>query len=165
MAASLTTIKEYFENIATQLIEIGHTEEKPHFYRLDYSELLGSLEDINYPALVLEDYEGKFTGGNSDSMSDIKNVGFSILFSVQIDDTTAKMSAYDDAENIIKKIVARMLYDRSIQHELMIGLNFSTIKYTRIGPVHDHSYGIFVEFEVTNPNNLAIDVNDWLDLL
>jgi len=97
MSATFSDIIEYFQMIANQHIQIGHTDEEKHFYRFEIEEVLTGLKKMNYPALILEGYRYSFSDAKSDNVIKKRSCAFMLVNHLSdIGDFQAMHSIWDD---------------------------------------------------------------------
>lgn len=157
---------QYFRNIATNLIAIGHTPSNPKFTRINIEEVLNGVRanlNMATPVMVLENYEARFTDRKTDNVFKDLYGAFMVVKNVRMDDFEAEAAALDLTESIIMKVLAKMKADKdsSIVVE-MRGFDLSTVVLQKIGGIFDNAYGYRAEFTLRASVPLVIDPADWL---
>ncbi len=154
----------YFENVAVKNKKIRHSNVAKHFYRMDIWEVLSSLPSaIEYPALILESYEGRVMDNLSDNLIDKQTGSFSIIGNAgSTDDFDLKNKILDDCKVVVMEIIAKMIWD--MKQQVLIGLDVNSFTYHKVGPVFDTCYGWRVEFTIEEPDTAGFwfDAGKWL---
>lgn len=161
---------DYFEHLATQMTDIGHSTSEKHFVKAGMEELLeGNKGPQHYPALILETYEVNWINNQSDNLLKRRLAAFQVLDLInrRSDDYDKEEKVLTDMEKICDNILARMRYDQRQQHHLMYTFRIQEdIVYQKVGGdwYLDGALGWRVEIPLVNPQGLAIDKTKWGDL-
>jgi hypothetical protein len=164
---------DYMKSVAEKLKEIGHTDQKPHFYRISgllmLEEFLDKITSVDsgFHLLAEEDLTGQLSG--VDNPLDNENYLFFIVKHVDLNDHANRVKIKRDCKNIAKKIIARIrkhwhAANAAIEINDTYGLrNFNTenIFYQTIGPIGDNCYGIEVRFSIIEKAGTIYNINDW----
>jgi hypothetical protein len=161
-------LEQYFEALATNHKSINHTPTQKHFFRIDVEEVLTTITTgVNYPFLSLERAEFMLAGPHNDNVSQNRIVGLMFVDKYREGDYNAINTLYDTAENVVKDIINRMLYDmeQGTQPSVLRGFNVNTVNLQHL-PLHptNHHTGVRVTFTLDSKYNRAIDLTKWKDL-
>ena len=170
---------EYMRNIAISLKDIAHIEDdedNKHFYRVSglgmLEEVLQSLTKGKFPALIVEDnLFSRFYDGGSENFLDTQNYTFYICKQLNdYTDATGREEILKDCQEILYKIISKMIKDRRNDHACvqpltgLRNLDISSFFIQSIGPIGDMCYGLMFSFTIVNP--VAMDIiynaNDWI---
>lgn len=156
----------YMADCATRLKDIGHSESAPRFFRASgitqLEELLSSLPDAQFPAMVVHNNEDGVLGDSrADNFHDTAYYAFYIVDRVEFNDHDARQDVIAASKATALKILAKMLRDRRYNLNGLTQLNFGNIPYQTIGPIGDNCYGVMFTFTVTNPANVIYDEDEW----
>jgi hypothetical protein len=163
----------YFEDLATNLKDIGHTPDKKKFSRIDIEEVLTSMRtslDMTTMCLVLEMLEGQLNDNISDNIMNMQAGAFLLLRHVKKGDYAAENVAMADAFKIFVKLLSKIKKDRETfpmndanrSNGLVKYFDFSSVKYNKVGPIFDNCYGLRIEFGFSESVSFAFNPNDWL---
>jgi len=163
MSATFSDIIEYFQMIATQHIQIGHTAEEKHFYRFEIEEVLTGLKKMNYPALILEGYRYSFSDGKSDNVMKKRSCAFMLVNHLSdIGDFQAMHSIWDDLEQICDDILARIKADKYNPYARAVrDFDLNGVEINLIANDQDRNYGIRCMFTVSSPQTMDMDPDKW----
>lgn len=157
---------EYFRQIATNLIAIGHTPENPKFSRINIEEVLNGVRanlNMATPVMVLENCEVRYTDRKTDNVLKEIYGAFMVVRNVQMDDFEGESAALDDCEAIIEKVLSKMKADKDSSTVVeMRGFDLSTVVLQKIGGVFDNAYGYRCEFTLRASVPFVINPTDWL---
>jgi len=115
MAAKFSQLVTYFENLARTHVDIGHTDQEKHFFRMEVDEVLAGINrtDVKYPFLILEGYGYDFTDSKSDNLLKNRSGAFMLLDHVSdSSDFEAIHAVWDHMEEIGDEILVRMKTDK-----------------------------------------------------
>ena len=66
MSSFISDYIAYFKNLAEKHVDIAHTSDEKHFFRMESTEILNGLtSEINWPAMVLEAYDISYISRNT----------------------------------------------------------------------------------------------------
>lgn len=156
----------YFEAIARNLIAIGHTNEKKHFFRMEFDEVLVALPaKINWPALILESYDISFIDNKGDNILKQRNGAFMILDIVKNQqDFNAIHTAYDKCEVIVDDILSQIMLDkRSRSHAVVKDLDLAQVQVIPVANDIEGAYGFRCSFPIINTHDIAVNPAKWLN--
>lgn len=105
---------DYLRKLAACHKSINHTTEEPHFFRGELEEFyVGFRDRLNFPALVQEGSEIRFTSDNADNAFKERESAFMVVQSYPDDnDYDAIYEAFDLCERIGDEIIRRMNCDK-----------------------------------------------------
>lgn len=110
---NLLSYEAYFESLASQKL-IGHTPSKPRFGMVLPDEIESGLRtnlDMTNFCLLLQDYEGQFSVNKSGHGYQTKIGGVFLLKEVGKGDAQAEKKIKDEAEQLAKKLWAKIIFD------------------------------------------------------
>lgn len=165
-----TELTTYFNAIATNHKEIGHTEETKRFFRMNIEEILsGSRTVTHYPFLVLENFEQRLGASALDNIQKYQTVAFMVLDKVAIDNFDAQDEVMQSTLNICEQIVAKIKKDMldyksraSGYTELIKDLNVNNISFNAVSNVFDNCYGYRVTFTINEQFKETYNPIHWL---
>jgi len=104
----------YLKDIASSLTALSHTAESPHFFRGELEEFYTGFRDrVNFPALIQEGSEIRFTTDQADNAFKLRESAFMIVQSYENDDDyDAIHDALDLCEKIGDEIIRKMNLDK-----------------------------------------------------
>jgi len=156
----------YFENLARMHRDIGHSDSKKHFFRMEVDEVLSGITrtDVAYPFLILEGYGYDFSDSKSDNLLKNRRGAFMLLDHVSDpSDFDAIHAVWDHMEEIGDELLVRMKTDKYNPLAPVIrDFQFSTSEATLIANEIDGSYGIRFTYTLTSPRSNDIDPTKWL---
>jgi hypothetical protein len=163
MSATFTDIVTYFRTLAEQHIEIGHSAAEKHFYRYELEEVLGGLNQMNYPALILEGYRYGFRDNKSDNVLKERTGAFILLGHVKdLGDYDAIHELLDKLETISDDIFARIKSDkRNPAVAAVRDFDLNSVDAALILNEHDKNYGIRFNFTIVSPRPMDVDPDKW----
>jgi hypothetical protein len=165
MAAKFADVVAYFKKIATEHIEIKHTESKKHFYRFELDEVISALcSKINYPALILESYDFNYSDSHSDNIMKKRSGAFILIDKVRDSGNYEEIhTVWDKLEGIGEDILIRIRADKAAKTEAAArdfdigeseGIPFNVKELGQ--------YGVRFTFVLKSPVNSEIDTTKWL---
>jgi hypothetical protein len=164
MKAKFTDFVAYFEQIAAEHVDIGHSVSEKHFFRIELQEILTGLKTkIKYPALILEGYDFKFVDHNSDNLHKQVSCAFDVIDLVRdkgdydlIHDTWQRM------EEIGDEICIRILEDkRGRQLDILSYFHMENVSGSLLVDMDLMHYGVRYEFLLSWPLVNDIDPDKW----
>lgn len=160
----------YMLDCATRLKALGHTTEKPRFFRantiIGVEELLNSIGIANYPALViLTSIKGRI-GDEARSNNFLDHPFYSAFVIDKPMQTGYTPEQMHDSKQLCKsimlKIMGKMRSDRQKQSKGLHFMKLLSVPYQEVGPLGAGSYGVMFNFEVTRHDGLPHNTDDWL---
>ena len=163
MRASFSDIISYFKKLATEHIQIGHTDDEKHFYRFEIEEVLSGLKNVNYPALVLEGYSYSLRDNRSDNTIKEREGAFMLLEHMSDPDDIDKMhEIWDRQEGICDDIIARIKADKRKPNCLAVrDFDLNSVKVLLIANKFDNTYGIRCHYTISSPLPMDFDPDKW----
>ena len=98
----------YLQDLAARHKSLNHTPEEPHFFRGELEEFYTGFRDrVNFPALIQEGGEVRFTSDNADNAFKERESSFMIVQSYEEDgDYDAVYEAFDLKEFRLDEVTA-----------------------------------------------------------
>jgi len=105
---------DYMQLLATLHVSLSHTPEEPHYFRGELEEFYTGLRDsVNFPALIQEGNEIRFTSDQALNSFKERDSSFMIVQNYECDnDYNAIYAAFDLCEQIGDEIIRRMNKDK-----------------------------------------------------
>jgi len=105
---------EYMQKLASLHVDLSHTPETPHYFRGELEEFyMGFRNDVNFPALIQEGSEIRFTSDQARNSFKERDTSFMIVQNYTDDnDYTAIYSAFDLCEKIGDEIIRKINEDK-----------------------------------------------------
>lgn len=157
----------YMLDCATRLKDIAHTEDTPKFFRVSglagMEEYLQQLNEAQYPALMVHDNTDGAIGDPNRSSNYLDNpyYVFYVIDRPEYGNADQSEAVKKKCKVIGKKILAKMLRDKTRGLKGLDFLDFSNIPYQTIGPIGDQAVGVMFSFSVREDANIIYDGNDW----
>lgn len=164
MKAKFADLVNYFEQIATEHVDIRHTIQNKHFFRIELDEILTGLRSkICYPALILEGYDFQFIDQNSDNVHKQISSAFVLMESVKDKgDYNNIHDVWQRMEEIGDEICVRILNDkRSRSIDILSYFHLSNVRGTLLVDANLLHYGVRYEFSLSWPMVNDIDPSKW----
>jgi hypothetical protein len=163
MSSRFSDIIQYFKTIASQHVEIGHSEQEKHFYRYEIEEVLTGLKQINYPALILEGYRYSFQDNGSDNIIKKRSGAFILLDHLSdIGDYDAMHALWDKQEEICDDILARIKSDKfNPQARAIRDFDINSTEVSLLANEQDKNFGIRCTFTISSPRHMNPDPSKW----
>lgn len=153
---------EYCKLLATEHVNIKHTDHEKHFYRLELEEVLTGLQGINYPALILEGYRFGFRDAKSDNPIKTRSGAFILLDHVSDPgDYNRVHEVWDALEEIGDDILARIKADKRVSTAPVYGFDLENVSATLIQNELDNNYGIRFLFDIDCQMAMDVDPLKW----
>jgi hypothetical protein len=160
-----TELKDYIEYLASQHKDIRHSATEKHFYRFELDDVLTSMGDINYKALILEGYDFSFQDARSDNVVKDRNCAFIIIDYEGDSQNHDRISQiYDECEQIGDEIIIRILNDKKKPSVPAVrDFHIESTTGTMIANGAKGYYGIRYMFALKSPRTNDIDTSKWID--
>lgn len=154
---------DYFRTLASQHVELMHSENEKHFYRFELEEFFTGLRNLNYPALILEGYKYGLVDKLSDNVLKERSGAFMLIDHVSDGGDIDKMhEVWEQMEMICDDIVSRIKKDKRERSVPVVqGFDLNNIEVALVANMMDHSYGIRCTFNIASPLNVDIDATHW----
>ncbi len=152
-----TDYTAYFRQLATDLL--GHSDSEKHFYRKGLEEFLQGLQTVvNYPAMLLDRYDYKYSDNGADNVMKDRTIAFMIIDNTNdIEDYNRIDEICDLTENIVDKIYNRIRNDiREPNNAFLKYANLNNIQVSPIENYADATFGYFVTIEILSHHNTTV---------
>jgi len=105
---------DYMQKLASLHVSLAHTPEEPHYFRGELEEFYTGFRDrVNFPALVQEGSEIRFTSDQARNSFKERDSSFMIVQGYECDnDYDAIYTAFDLCEKIGDEIIRRINEDK-----------------------------------------------------
>jgi hypothetical protein len=161
----------YMEGLATILTDISHdssNRKTKRFLRvsgiLNMEQVLQNFTSINGRLLVVQDnLSGSFLDRRSDHILEDQYFTFFVLEKAKWNDMSNRNTQIAACHNTMKKILARIRYDKKRNLNGLLYFDFNSVKYDVVEPVADNYLGVWCSFTLTQSANLFINRDDWTD--
>lgn len=154
----------YLQDLAARHKSLNHTPEEPHFFRGELEEFYTGFRDrVNFPALIQEGGEVRFTSDNADNAFKERESSFMVVQSYEDDgDYDAVYEAFDLCERIGDEIIRRMNLDK-YEAACMVVKEFRLDEVTAIPiqNVRERYAGMRYTFTTSAPFWNEIDTRNW----
>ena len=156
----------YFENLARRHVDIGHTNQEKHFFRMEIDEVLAGINrtDVNFPMLILEGYSFDFTDNNSDNL--IKNRQGAFVLLDHISDASNYDTihrVWDRLEQTGTEILVKIKADkRSRLVPVVRRFEFSSVNASLIMNQMGNNIGIRFTYSIQSLTSTDIQSEKWL---
>jgi hypothetical protein len=163
-------MKHYFQQLASQHINIRHTASERHFFRsIDHFLNDDGNNLANYPAVIMDSMEGQITGDHADDRIDMMRTGILFIQKVtDVDDDDQIDQAHLSMKALAFSFVAKMEADSlaCMETDLKMLQEFSAlaVSYKYYGPVFDQCFGVLLSFPLGHIAALEYNPEVWLEL-
>lgn len=164
MKAKFADLVNYFEDLAASHVDIRHTINEKHFFRIELDEILtGMRSQIKYPALILEGYDFNFVDQNSDNVHKRINSAFVLVDLVTDKGNYDKIhETWQRMEEIGDEICIKILHDkRGRQTDILSYFHMSDVRGNLLVDSNLLHYGVRYEFTLSWPLTNDIDIDKW----
>lgn len=157
----------YMLDCATRLKAIAHSEENPRFFRVSglsgLEEYMQQFNEAQYPALLVHDNTDGSMGDPNRSSNYLDNpyYVFYVVDRPEYGNADQSEAAKKRCKAIGKKILAKMLRDKTRAMKGLDYLDFTNIPYQTIGPIGDQAVGVMFSFSVREDANIIYNADDW----
>lgn len=167
----LSDYDTYFEDIATRLTDIAHTEESSRFAHYHIEEVITGLRgnlDLTGYCLLLEDPTGQFLKVANEQIKDLQTGAFLIIRHVPLDDFAQERIVLDQCLQLCREVAARMLEDQILaintneKPRFLRGLQIAAFQYQKASQIFDNCFGYRMEFQYLDSEALLIHPAKWL---
>jgi hypothetical protein len=158
-----TELKDYFENIARSHVDIQHTDNEKHFFRIEAEEYLTKINTaVNYPFLSLESYDTNFNAGNNDNVAMTRQIAFMLVDNYKQGDYDEINRIYDAMEQIALDIINKINYDQKQNIKLVRDFSYNSVSMQSLPPNPVHKYtGVRVTMSFDSKYNTAYNPDKW----
>lgn len=152
----------YLRGLAESHVDILHTPAEPHFFRINIEDALDRITALRSPMVILESFEGSFTGPNDDQLYDQLRCGFMILETVKQGDHAAQDLVLKRTRALMRDFISKMRNDKKCRTQPWLQhLKVNSVRYYKVGPLMVDKYGWLCEFSVDTPLNLSLNPAKW----
>ncbi|MDL2312453.1 hypothetical protein LJC68_06210 [Bacteroidales bacterium OttesenSCG-928-B11] len=156
----------YLKELAALNNCLSHTDAEPHYFRGELEEFYTGFRDrVNFPALIQEAGEIRYTSDNADNAFKERESAFMIVQGYEDDsDYDQIYAAFDLCEKIGDEIIRRMNMDK-YRPECMVVKDFSfeDVSAVCIQNVRERYAGVRYSFTTKTPFWNETDPNKWKD--
>jgi hypothetical protein len=158
---------DYFRSIASTLREFIHDPHKTVFHRV---RTIASLEEFLFNSRIVKKVTHLVVMDRTDSrlqdaLSDNRLVksfySFYVLMHASMDDADAIEQANATVQEILFKILSRMLHDKQHYQSGLVNLDFDSVVFSSVGPIGDNFIGVECSFIIAEPVPLVFNLMDW----
>ncbi len=167
----LSDYDSYFEDIASRLADIAHSESNRRFAHYHIEEVITGLRgslDMNGYCLLLEDPTGQFYQVASEQIKDLQTGAILIIRHVPLDDFAQERIVLDQTLQLCREVAARMLADQMLaintsdKPRFLRGLQINGFQYQKAAQIFDNCYGYRLEFQYLDTEALIIHPDKWI---
>jgi hypothetical protein len=155
---------DYMQKLASLHIELAHTPEEPHYLRGELEEFYTGLRDrVNFPALVQEGSEIRFTSDQARNSFKERDSSFMIVQDYESDnDYDAIYAAFDFCEKIGDEIIRKINADK-YEDSCMVVKDFliEDVSAVQIQNVRERYVGVRYTISPKTPFWHEPDPNAW----
>ncbi len=154
----------YFEQLATDHVQIQHSPTSKHFARLELDEVVTGIQSrIKFPLLVLEGYSFSLRDPKSDNVMKQRSGAFMLLTHVKDKgDYNLIHETWDFLEEIGDDIIARMKQDKRNPASPIRNFNFDSVEGSLISFDANMLYGIRYTYDIETSFPAMVDPDKWL---
>jgi hypothetical protein len=160
-------ITTYFRELCEQLLAIGHTPQKPRFFR-SKEEAQAHISQISDVIFYIDQRSSRFPS-DADNAKNIWTIPVVILCQHKIDDNfSSQEAAIDKAFEITHDILSRMAEDRITPGWNATGrvtvlpyFDLASVAMLEEKNVFDGFSGIRTTFSIGFPNKLKVNEDKW----
>ncbi|MDR0207069.1 MAG: hypothetical protein LBI45_07445 [Bacteroidales bacterium] len=157
---------DYMQRLASLHVSLAHTPEEPHYFRGELEEFYTGLRDrVNFPALIQEGSEIRFTSDQARNSFKERDSSFMIVQGYECDnDYDAIYAAFDLCEKIGDEIIRRINADK-YDPACMVVKDFliEDASAVQIQNVRERYVGVRYTFSPKTPFWHEPDKNMWKD--
>lgn len=157
-------IVQYFETLASEHVELKHTDGEKHFYRFELDEVLtGMPGEINYPALILEGYRFDFSDRRSDNPMKRRSGAFILVSNISDPgDYDLIHNTWDELEVIADDILARIAADKRLPSSPVRAFDLDSVEGTLVATEFGNLYGLRITFALSSPFPTNVNPSKWI---
>lgn len=159
-------LQAYFENFARLHASILHTDSEKHFFHSNLNEILSGLRStVNFPCVLMADYDYSFIDNDSDNHIKKRSVALVFLdHASDIDDFEAISGIYSLMEQIADDWINRIYADKlDRRHAFLKDFEINETNAVQFSTA-DNNFGIWLPISVSSLHNISIDTQKWTDL-
>ena len=153
---------EYAEQVARRLRRIGHTPERPRFFRAFGLEDLFTFEDklssvSGFVLIAVNGYESDSSDNRADGLTDTCQYAYIVARNTVGDRPETIQSAFEESRRLCKQIRNLLLLDDRLR-----GILRRDTQINGIGPIGDNFYGCMLSISVEEPEGYGLDGEEWV---
>jgi hypothetical protein len=164
--AKFSDLISYFDILARKHIDILHTDEEKHFFRMEIDEVLEGINrsDVAYPMLILEGYSFDFTDNKSDNLLKNRQGAFILLDHISDNsDHNIIHQKWDELEEIATEILLKIKSDkRNTLTPVVRNFDFDTVNVSLILNQVGNDVGVRVTYTITSPVPNDVNPEKWV---
>lgn len=159
-----TGLRDYFKELATNNLAIGHSDSKPRFFRREIDEFMNSINLVSEgPCLLLQSFDYKTDNGVKDNA--LKNINMSFIVckhNARNDDYNAKDEIFDLCAEIADELIRKIWYDTiDRENELFAGIDIESWNIQPIENILEAWFGQFATITFKCHHDLIPDPEKW----
>lgn len=159
--SALTTISTYFSLLAAEYSPIGHTPQRPRYFRNTKAAI--TIADVPPGLLMfLSPIDGSYQERDGSETRQLA-LSLTIMRNHEPKDYKAMDAAYDETFQHCEQILARMLQDRRDGDCLLYGFALDDAQIVQEDPFWDGWVGCSLLLRMLNPFQLQINPILWPD--
>ena len=166
MASTFNDLIAYFESLARQHVDIAHSDNEKHFFRMEIDEVLSGINraDVKHPYFILEGYSFSFADNKSDNVLKRREGAFVLLDHVDdITDYNAIHDAWQRMEAIGDDILVKIKADkRDPTVKAVRDFSFDDVEASFVINELSNEYGIRYTFALISPIQNDVDLDKWI---
>lgn len=165
MAKSIqfSALVEYFRKLASEHVDILHSEIEKHFYRFEIEELLSGIDNLNYPALIMEGYKFSFEDHKSDNPVKKKTGAFVLIdYIPDRGDYDRIHDVWDKMEVISDDILARIKADKRNPLSPVRDFDLESVEGQLVATEFGNHYGLRVTYSLQCSHSLEMNPAKWI---
>lgn len=159
MSATFSDLIQYFDLLARQHTDIGHSDLQKHFFRMELDEVLAGINrtDVAHPFLILEGYSYGFTDEKADNIIKNRSGAFMLLDNVpDPSDYNRVNEVWQHMEEIGDELLRRIRSDKYIV-PVVRSFQLEEVKAELLALEITNLFGIRYTYSLSSP--LPMDLN------
>ena len=151
----------YAEQLASQLLAIGHSPERPRFFTAFGLEDLVSVTDRlssldGFLMIAVDGFESDSDDNRADALDETRHYGIIICRNTVDGDNLSMQRAFKQCETLCKQVRNRMFMD-------LLGSIDRSTQINGIGPIGDCFYGCLLSFTISSTEGFLVDKDYWIE--
>lgn len=153
----------YFEKLASEHTQIRHSENEKHFYRFEVDEVLTGIQNLCYPAFILEGYRYSFTDAKADNPVKKRQCAFILLNHVADPGNHSVIhQVWDQLEEIGDDIFIRIKADKRNPLSPVRDLDIESLDCQLLATELGNHYGIRFTFNLDCRFTWDMNPEKWI---
>jgi len=158
-----SALVDYFRCIAVEHRQIQHTDTLDHFYRFEVDEVLSGINNLHYPALILEGYRFSYADQKSDNPIKKRQGAFILLDYVSDPGNYNQIhQVWDYLEEIGDDILARIKADKRNTSSPVRDFDLESVEGQLLATEMGNHYGVRFTFTIDCRFSTEINPAKWL---